>query len=413
MNRGQAPVMKKQTVIIGGGPAGLMAAEALTSRGIAVDLYDAMPSLGRKFLMAGKSGLNLTHSEPLDDFLTRFGDRRLELEKSIHHFSPKAIRHWAEVLGTETFVGSSGRVFPKSMKAAPLLRAWLKRLRAAGMTVHVRHKWTGWDEAGHLTFLMPDGAVAVESSATILALGGASWPELGSDASWVPLLAGKGIVTAPFKPANCGFDVAWSDHMRTRFAGSPVKNVRLQVGVQSVKGEFVITETGIEGSAVYTLSAELRDALERGEGTLSLDLTPDRSLADLQKRLGKAQGSRSLSTHLKRTVNIAGVKAALLREGAGDTDLSDPGAVAALLKNLPVHLERPRPISEAISSAGGIPLEALDAHGMLSQKPGTFCAGEMLDWEAPTGGYLLTACMAQGRWVGEAVADWLERGARN
>ena len=389
-----------------------MAAEALTKRGVHVDLFDAMPSLGRKFLMAGKSGLNLTHSEPLDLFLSRYGAARPRLEDAIRAFPPEALRQWAADLGTETFVGSSGRVFPKSMKAAPLLRAWLKRLRAEGLQVHVRHKWAGWSEEGALLFETPDGSIDVSADVTIFALGGASWPALGADAAWVPHFEKAGIALAPFEPANCGFNVAWSKHLRDRFAGAPVKAVALTAGGHREPGEFVVTETGVEGSGIYGHAQTLREEIKRnGEAVLHVDLMPDVGLEKVEARLAKPRGSRSLATHLKKTVFLSGVKASLLRECAPDS-LDDPHKLAAAIKDLPVRLASPRPISEAISSAGGVLFEDLDEGFMLNRHPGIFCTGEMLDWEAPTGGYLLTGCMATGLKAGEAAADFLGLGER-
>ena len=400
--------MKVRVAIIGGGPAGLMAAEALTARGIGVDLFDAMPSLGRKFLMAGKSGLNLTHAEPLDTFLAHFGEARGHVENAVNHFPPEAVREWALELGTKTFVGTSGHVFPKSMKAAPLLRAWIRRLKSRGMCVHVRHKWTGWDEAGALQFETPDGLKTTMAEATILALGGASWPKLGSDASWVPALKQANVNVKPFEPANCGFNVAWSDFFKERFAGEPVKAVALTADDIRTNGEFVVTEYGVEGSGIYAHARTLREMMkDKGEATLRLDLMPDVPLEKVITRLSKPRGTKSLATHLKKTVFLSGAKANLLRECAADK-LDDVDALAGAIKSLPIKLTGARPIEEAISSAGGVSFEALDDGFMLTAKPGTFCTGEMLDWEAPTGGYLLNACMATGRTCGVAVAAYLK-----
>jgi uncharacterized flavoprotein (TIGR03862 family) len=395
-------------VIIGGGPAGLMAAEALTERGIAPHLYDAMPSLARKFLMAGKSGLNLTHAEPLEEFLTRFGAANAPLDEPLRTLSPQRLREWAYGLGVETFTGTSGRVFPAEMKAAPLLRAWLRRLRANGLTTHVRHKWKGWREDGALLFETPEGEHAVKARAVVLALGGASWPQLGSDAAWAPYLEEKGIALSPFRPANCGFDVAWSAHLKESFAGAPLKPVTLSFGGRQVKGECVITQHGLESGAVYTLSAALRDALEReGEAVLEIDLLPGRSEREVAERVGEPRGKKSMATHLKRKLGLAGAKAALLREMTDKHVFDDPARLAAAIKHLPVPLLRPRPIDEAISSAGGVPFNEMGTRFMLKELPGVFCAGEMLDWEAPTGGYLLTASFATGRTAGEGAARWL------
>ncbi len=391
--------------VIGGGPAGLMAAEALLGQGVAVDLYDAMPSLGRKFLMAGKSGLNLTHAEPLEIALARFGAAAAALAPMVRAFPPEAIRAWADALGAETFVGTSGRVFPKEMKAAPLLRAWLRRLRAAGLRVHVRHRWTGWDAAGNLMFTAPGRPVSVKPAATILALGGASWPRLGSDGAWAAWLAARGVAVAPFQPANCGFEADWSDVLRARGAGQPLKGVALSVGGAMASGECMVTDHGLEGGPVYALSGPIREAIARdGAARLAIDLLPDIDLAALAARLAAPQGRRSLATHLKRTANLAGVKALLLREGATAADVADAGRLAARIKALPVTLLRPRPIAEAISTAGGVAWESVTDGLELRASPAVYLAGEMLDWDAPTGGYLLTAALATGRWAGLAAA---------
>ena len=401
--------MAQPTVaIIGGGPAGLMAAEAAVARGAKVDLYDAMPSVGRKFLMAGKSGLNLTHAEPFSQFMARFSRDRDRLEPIVADFDPAAIRAWATGLGIDTFVGSSGRVFPVDFKAAPLLRAWIRRLRAAGVRFHVRHRWTGWNDTSQLIFETPGGPAAVSADAAILALGGASWPRLGSDGAWAGILAARGVGIAPLLPANCGFDIAWSDHFRDRFAGQPVKPVTLSAGGESHRGEFVVTADGVEGSGIYPLSARLRDAIAaHGSATLTIDLLPDYSPDRLAAALRQPRGSRSLAEHLRRTVGITGVKAGLLREFCPPDILADPAMLAGTMKSLAVPLKSPRPIAEAISSAGGIAWESLSESLMLTAMPGTFAAGEMLDWEVTTGGYLLTACMALGKRAGEGAADRL------
>jgi len=400
-----------QFAIVGGGPAGLMAAEALVEQGAHVHIFDAMPSLGRKFLMAGKSGLNLTHDEALKLFLSRFGAAREKLEPALNDFVPGAIRKWAYELGVETFVGTSGRVFPKDFKAAPLLRAWLHSLRERGATIHVRHKWTGWveNETGDaLRFDTPDGEVAVQADATILALGGGSWPKLGSDGAWTTTLQDKGVEIAPLRPANCGFDVAWSDYLKENFAGAPLKSVRMSFKDQAVPGDAVVTQTGLEGGPVYTLSAVLRDALEQDDAaTLNIDLVPGRSLSELTEGLSRPRGKKSMATHLKRNARISGVKAALLREYVPAEDFADPARLAAHIKALPVPLLRTRPLEEAISSAGGVKLDAVDDGFMLNAVPGVFCSGEMLDWEAPTGGYLLSGCFATGRTAGDAAFQWI------
>lgn len=395
----------KSAVVIGGGPAGLMAAEVLSGHGIPVDLYDAMPSVGRKFLMAGKGGLNLTHSEPIDAFLARYGERRGEIEPIIRAFGPDDLRAWAKGLGVDTFVGSSGRVFPAEMKAAPLLRAWLHRLRAAGVRVHVRHRWLGWDADGRLRFATPAGETAIAAHATVLALGGGSWARLGSDGAWLPALAQRGVEVAPLRPANCGFEAGWSDHFRERFAGQPLKSVAITFAGETRKGEFVVTEHGVEGSLVYAYSARLRDAIERdGSAIFELDLLPDWPAERVLAEVVRPRGSRSLSSHLQSRLGLTGVKAGLLRECLAKDAFADPARLAAAIKALPIRVLAPRPIDEAISTAGGVAFAALDAGLMLRDLPGVFCAGEMLDWEAPTGGYLLTACLASGRAAGLAAA---------
>jgi len=400
--------------IIGGGPAGLMAAEAASNAGARVDVYDAMPSVGRKFLMAGKGGLNLTHSEPPESFLTRYGARRACLAPLLAGFGPEALRAWARGLGVDTFVGSSGRVFPAGMKAAPLLRAWLHRLRAAGVHFHMRHRWCGWEDEGALRFSTPQGERAVRADALVLALGGGSWARLGSTGAWVPLLVARGVRIAPLRPANCGFDVGWSEHFRARYAGHPVKPVALahagsDGSERRLQGEFMITATGVEGGLIYALSACLRDEIEaKGAAVLHLDLAPGRGLAQLERELSRGRGSSSMANHLRRRAGIAGVKAGLLRELLPAQDFADPMRLAAAIKALPLRLIAPRPLDEAISSAGGVAFEDLDERLMIRALPGVFCAGEMLDWEAPTGGYLLTACFASGRAAGAGAAAWLE-----
>lgn len=399
--------------IIGGGPAGLMAAESTIAAGAQVDLYDAMASVGRKFLLAGKGGLNLTHSEPSEKFLSRYGARRAQIAPLLASFGPDALRAWARGLGINTFVGSSGRVFPTDLKAAPLLRAWLRRLRQAGVRFHMRHRWSGWNEQGALCFATPEGDLSIQADAVVLALGGGSWPKLGSDASWVPLLAERGLHIAPLLPANCGFDVCWSEHFRTKFAGHPVKSVAIVVrndaGAESWHpGEFVITETGVEGGVIYMVSAYLRDEiLTKGVATLRLDLAPDRDVPRLAHDLSRPRGKRTMATHLQRQAHIEGVKAGLLREVVSKEDFADPARLAAAIKALPLRLVAPRPLEEAISTAGGVPFEALDEWLMIRALPGIFCAGEMLDWEAPTGGYLLSACFATGQAAGAGAAAWL------
>ncbi len=399
--------------VIGGGPAGLMAAETLAAAGHAVEVFDAMPSVGRKFLLAGKGGLNLTHSESFEPFVGRYAERAITLRPLLQAFDGEALRAWAAALGVSTFVGSSGRVFPTDLKAAPLLRAWLHRLRERGVRFHMRHRWLGWaeGEAGVLRFQAPAGEVRVQPAATVLALGGASWPQLGSDGAWVPLLAAQGVALAPLRPSNCGFDVAWSEHFASRHAGQPLKGVALHFEGWQQAGECVVTAGGVEGSLVYAASARLREAIARdGSATFQLDLLPQRTLAWVQAELAHPRGPRSLSTHLKTRLKLEGVKAGLLWETVPKADQTDPAKLAAAIKALPVRVQAPRPIAEAISTAGGVPFEAMDGGLMLRQRPGLFCAGEMLDWEAPTGGYLLTACFASGRAAGQGAAAWLAAG---
>ena len=397
--------------IIGAGPAGLMAAERLVAvDGKKVAIFDAMPSPGRKFLMAGKGGMNITHAEPLAEFIGRYGSRQAVIEPLIKRFGPQQLREWIHGLGIETFVGTSGRVFPTEMKAAPLLRAWLHRLRHQGVHLHVRHRWLGWADDGSLRFATPDGEKIVAADATILALGGGSWAKLGSDGAWVPLLAARGIPVAPLRPANCGFDVAWSAHFSERYAGQPIKPVIASVAGRRQQGEFNITASGIEGGLIYALSAPLRDALETtGHATLHLDLAPGKTLERLIADLARPRGRDSLANHLRRRAGIEGVKAGLLRELLPFLASTATDQLAAAIKHLSLPVTATRPLDEAISTAGGIAFEALNEHLMLRNLPGVFCAGEMLDWEAPTGGYLLTACFATGRAAGEGVQAWLNR----
>lgn len=400
-----------RVAIVGAGPAGLMAAEVLLARGLAVDLYDAMPSPGRKFLLAGVGGMNITHSEPYADFVTRYGGAAALLRPMLDRFGPQAVRDWALGLGIETFVGSSGRVFPTGMKAAPLLRAWLQRLREAGLALHVRHRFLGWDDHGDLRFATPDGELTRRADASLLALGGGSWSRLGSDGAWVDWLRADGVDVAPLRPANCGFDIGWSELLRTRFAGAPLKSVAASLdGETWRRGECVVTAGGIEGSLIYALSAALRDRIDSdGAATLYLDLAPDRDLARLQRELERPRASASIANHLRRQTGIEGVKASLLRECLSKEDFQCMDRLAATIKRLPLRLTAPRPLDEAISSAGGVRFAALDEGLMLNARPGVFCAGEMLDWEAPTGGYLLTACLASGRYAADGIARWLAR----
>ncbi|WP_417816197.1 TIGR03862 family flavoprotein [Thalassospira alkalitolerans] len=389
----------KTAMIIGAGPAGLMAAERLAGSGYAVTLYEGMASAGRKFLMAGKSGLNITHNEDLETFLSRYGAARDRLEPHLRKFGPAEIRDWCTGLGIETFVGSSGRVFPTVMKASPLLRAWLRRLDGLGCKIHYRHYWTGWDENGDAIFKTKDGdtttTITAKADVTVLALGGGSWKRLGSDGKWMEILTNTGIKCNPFKPSNCGFDVNWTDHLIEKCAGSPVKPVTLTTGSQTVRGEFVISKTGIEGSAVYAISANLRDQwLETGTATVMLDLAPDRDLTDVTARLAKPRGKNSMGNHLRKALGLDPTKIALIFEVTPRNILNDPAKLAMTIKDLPLKITKPRPLDEAISTAGGVAWEELDDTFQLKKRPGTYCLGEMLDWEAPTGGYLLSGCIA-------------------
>jgi uncharacterized flavoprotein (TIGR03862 family) len=399
--------------VIGAGPAGLMAAEVLSDGGAAVTVYDAMASAGRKFLMAGRGGLNLTHSEALPAFLTRYGKAAPQLTAAIEAFPPDRLREWSEALGQPTFVGSSGRVFPQAMKASPLLRAWLRRLDAAGVQMKLRHRWTGWDDKGRLSFQTPGGLVAVDGKATVLALGGASWPRLGSDGGWVDTLAAKGVKVSPLKPANCGFTVAWSDVFRDRFEGQPLKGIALSFGPQTLRGEAMVTRGGIEGGAVYALSAELRESIQNsGRATLHIALRPDLATGDLIARLSSPRAKQSLTNWLRKAAQLSPVAIGLLQEAAIGSGVSlsslSPADLAGLINAVPIEVNGVAPIARAISSAGGIAFDELDAGFMLRRLPGTFAAGEMLDWEAPTGGYLLQASFATGAAAGRGVLKWLE-----
>ncbi len=447
LNDSTSPGPTLRIAVIGGGPAGLMAAEVLAAAGAAVkvEVYDAMPSVGRKFLLAGKGGLNLTHSEASEPFLSRYGERSSQLQPLLAAFGPDELRAWALGLGVETFVGSSGRVFPKDMKAAPLLRAWLHRLRGAGVSFFMRHRWLGWTEDSALSFSTPAGLVQVQADAVVLALGGGSWARLGSDGAWVPLLAARGVAVAPLRPSNCGFDVGpephalaaaeqgetrreffreligqgpsqqpgWTEHFASRFAGQPFKSVAIRFTDSqgrsfNRKGEFVATATGVEGSLIYAASSLLRDEIAaHGSATFTLDLLPDKSPEQVLVEVRHPRGSRSLSSHLKSRLGIEGIKAAMLHELLGKEALNDAVQLSHAIKALPVRVTSARPIDEAISSAGGVLFEALDASLKIvlppDINPPLFCAGEMLDWEAPTGGYLLTACFASGRVAGHGV----------
>ena len=400
--------------IIGAGPAGLMAADVLAAGGAAVTIYDRMPSAGRKFLLAGRGGLNLTHSEDFETFLTRYGAAAPHLRAAIEAFPPAATRAWSEGLHQPTFIGTSGRVFPKSFKTSPLLRSWLRRLGAAGVRFKQSHHWLGWDERGRALFMTPQGRATIEADATILALGGASWPRLGSDGGWAEVLTQAGVAVTPLKPANCGFLAGWSEVFRTRFQGQPLKRIELRFGDRAVRGEAIITQAGLEGGGIYALSAPLRDAIAaRGEAVLHIALRPDASTAELQRRLEAPRQKQSFSTFLRKALNLWPPAIGLLHEVtlASPKRLPDmtPAALAKLINSVPVRLTGTAPIATAISTAGGIPFDELDEHFMLRRKPGVFAAGEMLDWEAPTGGYLLQASFATGAAAGRGVLDWLAR----
>jgi uncharacterized flavoprotein (TIGR03862 family) len=411
--------LMKKVIVVGGGAAGLMAAEVLSLAGVEVHLYDAMPSVGRKFLLAGKGGLNLTHAEPAAEFRTRFGTRQVQIEAMLTDFDAAGVRDWARALGVETFVGTSGRVFPVDMKAAPLLRAWLHRLRhpaqGLGVQFHMRHRWAGWGDCGSLIFETPQGDVKSQADAVVLALGGGSWARLGSDGAWVPLLSQRGVALAPLLPANCGFEVlgGWSAHFSSRFAGQPFKSVAIKLTDSqgttfARKGEFVATAFGVEGSLIYAASRLLRDEIQRhGRASFDLDLLPDMPAERVLAEVRHPRGSRSLSSHLKSRLGIEGIKAALLYELLNKAQMNEPEVLAAALKALSITLVATRPLDEAISTAGGVLFEAMDQNLMLSSCPGVFCAGEMLDWEAPTGGYLLTACFASGRRAAQGVLAYL------
>ncbi|MGY4490799.1 TIGR03862 family flavoprotein [Pseudomonas sp. TE3610] len=407
------PAPAHHIAIIGGGPAGLMAAEVLSQAGARVEVFDAMPSVGRKFLLAGVGGMNITHSEPYPAFVGRYAERQAEVAALLEGFNADDLCQWIHGLGIDTFIGTSGRVFPTDMKAAPLLRAWLKRLREQGVVIHTRHRWQGWNADGSLCITHSGGEIALNPDATLLALGGASWARLGSDGAWLPWLQARGVDTAPLQAANCGFEVAaWSQLLRDKFAGAPLKNVAMHLADGAPRlGEAIVTAGGIEGSLVYALSAQIREQINAtGQSTVYLDLLPNKAVDKVAAALSKPRGSRSMAKHLHSALGIDGVKAALLRELTDKATFDDPQALARAIKALPIVLVRPRPLDEAISTAGGVRFEGLDDGLMLKAVPGVFCAGEMLDWEAPTGGYLLTACFASGRRAAEGALGWLATG---
>lgn len=407
-----AAAPKPDVAVIGAGPAGLMAAEVLANGGASVTVYDAMPSAGRKLLMAGRGGLNLTHSEPLPQFMTRYGDAAARLSPAIDAFPPDALRAWSEALGQPTFVGSSGRVFPQAFKASPLLRAWLRQLDASGVRLALRHRWSGWDDDGRLLFATPQGQVAVKAAATVLVLGGASWPRLGSDGHWVDLLRHRGVIIAPLCPANCGFIAAWSEKFSERFAGQPLKNIELRFGTNTVRGEAMISRNGIEGGAVYALASGLREEIARaGRATLHLILRPDLDRQRLVERLSKPRGKQSFATYLRKAAGLAPAAIGLLYEAAlaAKIDLPrlSPADLATRIGDVDIVLTGTTGLDRAISTAGGIAFDELDDAFMLRRLPGVFAAGEMLDWEAPTGGYLLQASFATGAAAGRGALKWL------
>ncbi|HXO73157.1 MAG TPA: TIGR03862 family flavoprotein [Bradyrhizobium sp.] len=406
--------MTKNAAVIGAGPAGLMAAEVLAQGGADVTMYDAVPSAGRKFLMAGRGGLNLTHSEALPEFLARYGNAKSHLAPAIEAFPPDALRAWSEQLGQQTFVGSSGRVFPQAFKASPLLRAWLRRLDAMGVKFVFRHRWTGWDGDGRLLFQTSDGERVVDARATVLALGGASWPRLGSDGGWVETLVARDVLVTPLLPSNCAFGVRWSPVFRERHAGFPLKGVALRFGGATVRGEIMLTQTGIEGGPVYALSAALREEIHEHESAvLFVALKPDMSTPELTARLNAPRGKSSLATHLRKKLNLTPAGIGLIQEAALTFDdslmLMPMDELAINVNSVPVLLTSIAPIARAISTAGGIAFDELDADFMIHRLPGVFAAGEMLDWEAPTGGYLLQASFATGAAAGRGALKWIAR----
>lgn len=405
----------KKIAIIGGGPAGMMAAEHLAAKGLDVTLFEGKPAVLRKFLVAGKGGLNLTRSEDFQVFLSRYGDRASNFEPFLRKFGPEQVQTWADNLGSSTFVGSSGKIFPREFQSVSLRRKWIERLIKLGVRFQVNHRWIGWNEQQDLLFHTKEGVITFHADAVVLALGGASWPTTGSDGSWIPILKNKVIEIKPFIPANCGFNVNWSNHFRDRFQGVPVKTVFLQTKFEGQapnhrRGEFIITKHGLEGSLIYFFAASIRNEIERNQrATIFLDLAPDWSTQKLESRLSQPRGSRSLSSHLKKSIGIEGVKAGLLWEFVSRTEIGDPVSLAKAIKSLPIPLLSPRPIEEAISSAGGVRFSELDDQLMIRKLPGVFCAGEMLDWEAPTGGYLLTGCFSTGMAAADGVIRWISQ----
>jgi uncharacterized flavoprotein (TIGR03862 family) len=403
----------KQCVIIGGGPAGLMAAEQLTQAGLKVDLYDAMPTVGRKFLLAGLGGLNITHSEPYESFCSRYAQHQPSLQTVLDDFTPTDLRQWCDELGINTFIGTSGRVFPEAMKAAPLLRTWLTRLREQGLTIHPKHRWLGWNDKQQIKLQSPEGEVLRAYDVLILALGGGSWKKLGSDGQWMPILQAEGVKASPLVPSNCGFLASWSDHLKQNFAGSPLKSVAIRFtdihGKEEKRmGEFILTERGVEGSLIYAFSARLRERVqEKGIATFYLDVCPNHKSEQLIKILKAKPKNKSLSTYLKSRLKLDAAKRALLFEVLAKPDWNDIDVLSHTLKNIPIKVSATTPINEAISTAGGVSAVSLNDQLMLKQKAGVFCAGEMLDWDAPTGGYLLTACMALGKRAGFGAVSYL------
>lgn len=415
-----SPASAQRIAVIGAGPAGLMAAEHIANAGLAVDVFDAMPSVARKFLLAGIGGMNITHAEDYDTLVTRYGGAQSQLKPILDDLPPLELRAWIHALGVDTFVGTSQRVFPTDMKAAPLLRAWLHRLRNSGVTFHPRHRWTGWNNntpQDGWVFATPDGEVTHQFDAVVLALGGASWVKLGSDGRWCEPLAQMQVDIAPLKPTNCGFEIPWSDFIRERFAGTPLKNIAVSItdkngNTEYKKGEFVLSEYGIEGSLIYAISAPLRDLIDtNGETTAEffLDWLPNMTVEQIIKKLDQPRKGMSFSNVLRKKLNLPALTNALLKECCPNLNNNNSTDVANAIKAMPMRPQQTRPIDEAISSAGGVCFDSTNSNLMLEQLPGVFVAGEMLDWEAPTGGYLLTACFATGKRAGLGVVQWLQK----